>query len=193
MPIKKVATELRLCYNHNANVSGLVVKRLRRRPLTAQSRVRFPAGSPDEGYTHTPREKPDFRFLFLLRFVRPHSRFRRFRRDNRGKSSSIKVLFSARLYHVSISRQFKPVKICNRFATFWGYRITRESVTAVRRSTPKRRRNYKNSPASYQCGTIFVLILKINFEYRHEKIFLLSDDLERLRLRQAAGVTPNCS
>ena len=27
---------------------GLVVKRLRRRPLTAQSRVRFPARSPDK-------------------------------------------------------------------------------------------------------------------------------------------------
>ncbi len=53
--------------------------------------------------------------------------------------------------------------------------------------------HYKHSPALYMCGTILVLILEINFEFRHEKIFLLPDDLERLRLRQLAGVMPNCS
>ena len=37
-----------LCYNHKVIEFGLVVKRLRRSPLKAQSRVRFPAGSPNK-------------------------------------------------------------------------------------------------------------------------------------------------
>ena len=61
---------------------GLVVKRLRRRPLTAQSRVRFPAGSPNEGDKNTPREKPNFRFLFLLHYFRFCRRCRRGNREN---------------------------------------------------------------------------------------------------------------
>ena len=74
-----------------------MVKRLRRSPLKAQSRVRFPAGSPDEGYKNTPKEKSIYRLLFLLRFVRFRSRFRRCRRGSRGKSNSITAPLSARL------------------------------------------------------------------------------------------------
>ena len=47
--------------------------------------------SPDEGYENTPKKKPIYRLLFLLRFVR------RSRWGSRGKSSSKAVSFSARL------------------------------------------------------------------------------------------------
>jgi len=53
--------------------------------------------SPDEGYKNTPKKKPIYRLLFLLRFVRRCSRFRRSRWGSRGKSSSKAVSFSARL------------------------------------------------------------------------------------------------
>ena len=81
----------------SAAIQGPMVKRSRHRPFTAVTRVRFPIGSPDEGYKNTPKKKPNFRFLLLLRSVRPHSRFRCFRRGNRGKSNSITAPLSARL------------------------------------------------------------------------------------------------
>ena len=74
-------------FNYKGQAKTVTFEQLNSSPLTSK-------GSPDEGYKNTPKKKPNFRFLFLLRFFR----FRpRFRRGNRGKSSSIKVPLSAHL------------------------------------------------------------------------------------------------
>ena len=76
-----------ITFNYKGQAKAVTFEQLNSSPLTS-------FGSPDEGYTNTPKKKPNFRFLFLLRFFRPRSRLRR---GNRGKSSSIKVPLSARL------------------------------------------------------------------------------------------------
>ena len=55
--------------------------------------VQVSSSAPLRAYTNTQTEKPNFRFLFLLRRFRPR---RRCRRGNRGKSSSKATRFSAR-------------------------------------------------------------------------------------------------
>lgn len=79
-----------ITFNYKGQAKTVTFEQLNSSPLTSK-------GSPDEGYKNTPKKKPNFRFLFLLRSVRPRSRFRRSRRGNLGISSSIKVPLSARL------------------------------------------------------------------------------------------------
>ena len=43
---KTLANKNKVCYNNQAFENGLMVKRLRRRPLTAETGVRFPMGLP---------------------------------------------------------------------------------------------------------------------------------------------------
>ena len=76
-----------ITFNYKGQAKTVTFEQLNSSPLTSK-------GSPNEGDKNTPKKKPNFRFLFLLRFFRRRSRSRR---DNRGKSSSIKVPLSARL------------------------------------------------------------------------------------------------
>ena len=64
---KIIANSAKICYTDLAvKRNGLMVKRLRRRPLTAETGVRFPVGLPDRNYPNTTITQQWIRVVFLL-------------------------------------------------------------------------------------------------------------------------------